>query len=180
VTAGRALRYVVTGDRNWSDWGLVRRFVDVLPPGSTVIHGDARGLDSMVERVLTTNRPTRARQVRVHGEDGTIGRRRGGASRGDIDIEVYPADWDRYRQRVDRETGEVTERTGRNPAGVIRNRRMLNEGRPDRCVWFHGNLDESRGTADMVRICTEVGLAVWEASEFVEYMRRGEDDDDDE
>jgi hypothetical protein len=180
VTSSRGLRYIVTGDRNWSDWGLVRRFVDVLPPGSTVIHGDARGLDSMVERVLTTNRPTRARQVRVHGEDGTIGRRRGGSSRGDVDVEVYPADWDRYRYRVDRETGEVTERTGRNPAGAIRNRRMLKDGLPDRCVWFHHNLAESRGTADMVKVATEGGVAVWEASEFIDYMRHGEAADADE
>lgn len=157
------MRYLVTGSREWTDWALVRRFVDALPPGTTVIHGDARGLDSMVERVLTGNRPTRARAIRVHGPDGTVGRRRGGSSRGDIDIEVYPADWDRYRPAPGK----------KNPAGVIRNTRMLEEGRPDRCVWFHTSIEGS-GTEDMVNKCAAAGIPVWEASEFIEFMRNGE------
>jgi hypothetical protein len=170
----RGLRYLVTGSRDWSDWALVRRFVDVLPPGSTVIHGDARGLDTMVEWVLKTNRPPRARAIHVHGHDGTVGRRRGGSGRGDIDIEVYPADWDRYRYSADPETGEVIERTGPNPAGAIRNRKMLGDGRPDRCVYFAQDLTTSTGTANMVEQCAKAEVPVWEAVDFIEYMRHGE------
>lgn len=163
--SGRALRYLVTGSREWSDWALVRRFVAALPPGSTVIHGDAPGLDTMVERVLTQNRPPRARTIRVHGEDGTVGRRAGGNRRGDVDIEVYPADWDRHRPPAGSRR--------KNPAGAIRNTRMLKEGEPDRCVYFHDNLDESKGTRDMVRQCTKAKVPVYEAADFVRLMRTG-------
>jgi predicted Rossmann-fold nucleotide-binding protein len=44
---------------------------------------------------------------------------------------VFPADWNRYGVR----------------AGPIRNRRMLDEGKPDLVVAFRGG----RGTADMIR-----------------------------
>lgn len=163
VSGARGLRYLVTGARDYADWSLMRRFVASLPPGSTVIHGDAPGADSMVERVLTQNRPTRARAIRVHGEDGTVGRRAGGSSRGDIDIEVYPADWDRHRPAGRR----------KNPAGMIRNKRMLDDGRPDRCVYFHDNLDGSQGTRDMVRKCLKAKVPVYEAEDFVRLMRTG-------
>jgi hypothetical protein len=169
VTGRRGLRYLVTGSRDWGDWALVRRFVDALPPGSTVIHGDARGADRMVERILTENKPTRARSIRVHGSDGTIGRRRGGARAGDVDIEVYPAEWDRYRPA---EPGRG------NPAGAIRNTRMLREGLPDRCVYFASDLSASPGTRNMVEQCTRAEVPVWAADEFIAYMRDGEPEED--
>lgn len=60
-------------------------------------------------------------------------------------LEVYPARW---------------EQQGR-AAGVRRNARMLDRGRPDLVVAFTvGPLQHSRGTADMVRRARQAGVPV--------------------
>lgn len=58
-----------------------------------------------------------------------------------IRIESFPADWDLHGKA----------------AGHIRNRKMLDHGRPDYVVAFPGG----PGTADMVRQATREGLPVW-------------------
>jgi hypothetical protein len=45
-------------------------------------------------------------------------------------------------------------------AGPIRNRFMLREGKPDLVVAFHDDLDNSKGTKDMVAIAKKAGVAV--------------------
>lgn len=65
---------------------------------------------------------------------------------------MYPARWDLYRPPPG---------SGRkNPAGPIRNREMLSDGRPDMVVAFHGDLSQSRGTLDMVRVARAAGVPV--------------------
>jgi len=60
-------------------------------------------------------------------------------------LEVYPADWTRQGRA----------------AGFRRNARMLRQGRPDLVVAFTvGPLQESRGTADMVRRAHAAGVPV--------------------
>jgi len=54
--------------------------------------------------------------------------------------EPYPADWSQGRK-----------------AGPIRNRRMLEEGKPDGVVAFPGG----RGTAGMVRLAQDADVQVW-------------------
>lgn len=51
-----------------------------------------------------------------------------------IPFNEFRADWGRYRQG----------------AGPIRNQRMLDDAKPDVVVAFHGDLESSRGTRDMV------------------------------
>ena len=43
---------------------------------------------------------------------------------------------------------------------MIRNRQMLNEGRPTEVIAFHPHLDQSKGTLNMVRIARVAGLKV--------------------
>lgn len=58
----------------------------------------------------------------------------------------FPADWERHGIA----------------AGRIRNRQMLDEGKPDLVVAFVDKpLAESRGTAHMVRIAKEAGVPTW-------------------
>ena len=60
-------------------------------------------------------------------------------------LERYPADWTRHGRA----------------AGFRRNARMLREGRPDLVVAFTvGPLQQSRGTADMVRRARAAGVPV--------------------
>jgi hypothetical protein len=57
----------------------------------------------------------------------------------------YPADWDTHGKK----------------AGPIRNRQMLKENPEiDLVLAFHDRLDESKGTADMVRAATKAGIRV--------------------
>ena len=47
----------------------------------------------------------------------------------------FPADWNKYHKA----------------AGVIRNKQMLEEGRPDLIVAFHDNIENSKGTKDTIQ-----------------------------
>jgi hypothetical protein len=53
-----------------------------------------------------------------------------------FEVLKFPADWDKYHKG----------------AGPIRNRHMLVEGKPTLVVAFHKNLEESKGTRNMVEI----------------------------
>lgn len=61
-----------------------------------------------------------------------------------IDLKVFPALWRRY--------GRI--------AGRIRNNQMLAEGKPDLVIAFHDDLENSRGTKDMVRRAKKAGIPV--------------------
>jgi hypothetical protein len=64
----------------------------------------------------------------------------------DIEHLQYRADWDRHGKA----------------AGVIRNRRMLNEGKPDVVFAFTDKpLKESRGTLNMVTRAEQAGVPVY-------------------
>lgn len=61
-----------------------------------------------------------------------------------IPVTVYRAEWEKYGKA----------------AGPIRNRRMLNEFRPTQIVAFHPNIEQSKGTKDMVELGKAAGLPV--------------------
>jgi hypothetical protein len=41
------MKVIICGSRTWSDWKPIREYIDSLPEGTIVIHGGARGADSM-------------------------------------------------------------------------------------------------------------------------------------
>ena len=61
-----------------------------------------------------------------------------------LPTEIYPAQWAIYGRA----------------AGPIRNKQMLDEGKPDLVVYFHLDLDSSKGTKDMVTRATKAGIPV--------------------
>ncbi len=61
-------------------------------------------------------------------------------------MEHFPAQWDKYGKA----------------AGHIRNRTMLDEGKPDLVVWFHNDLANSKGTRHMVNLALSYGIQVLE------------------
>lgn len=87
--------------------------------------------------------PVRAIDVIIHGgaigADTLAGKY---AKENNIFVERYPADWDKY--------GKV--------AGPIRNKQMLDEGKPDLVIAFPGG----KGTAHMVKIAKEANIKVVE------------------
>jgi hypothetical protein len=68
------------------------------------------------------------------------------ARRNGITVFAFPADWDLYGRA----------------AGPIRNKQMLDEGKPDMVIAFHDNIEESRGTRNMLTILRKSGMKqVW-------------------
>lgn len=61
-----------------------------------------------------------------------------------VRVEPYPASWARHGRA----------------AGPIRNRRMLEEGRPELVVAFHDDLARSKGTLSMVALARKAGVPV--------------------
>lgn len=59
-------RVLICGSRSWTDSAAVRRVIDALPDGTTIIHGGAPGADSLA---------------------GAWAKLRG------LTVEVFPADW---------------------------------------------------------------------------------------
>jgi len=163
------VKYLVTGSRTWSEWKPIEEFVRLLRPGDAVAHGGAtRGADHMVHWMLTDrrSRQRRARRVYVYGEDGTIGRRRiEETGSGDVDVNVFPANWERYRP-------DDPER--RNPAGHIRNEWMVRTFAPQVAVYFRAG-GESPGTDGCIAICRARGVRVYSIDEFIARMAGDEE-----
>ena len=62
-----------------------------------------------------------------------------------IQVLRFPADWEKYGK------GE----------GVIRNTQMLIEGKPDIVVAFHNDIENSKGTKNMIIQSLKIGLSVY-------------------
>lgn len=59
-----------------------------------------------------------------------------------IPVLKFPADWSKHGKA----------------AGPIRNAQMLKEGRPDFVLAFHHNIEESKGTKNMIMIAEKAGI----------------------
>jgi len=115
------MRVLVCGDRNWRDMVAIERELKKLPQDTIIIHGAARGADTLAKFV--------AEKIGLKVINDGKG---------------FPADWKRYGKG----------------AGPIRNQQMLDEGKPDLVLAFHENINESRGTKDMVNRARGVGVKV--------------------
>jgi len=56
----------------------------------------------------------------------------------------FPADWNKYGRA----------------AGPIRNKQMLDEGKPDLVLAFHSNIENSRGTKNMIEQAKKRGIVI--------------------
>ena len=115
---GRIIRILVCGSRHWTDYKAIVRQLRPYAPHCIVIHGAARGADSLAGRAADA-----------------LG----------MSVEDYPADWSAYGRR----------------AGVLRNQRMLDEGKPDLVFAFTPDMERSRGTRDMVTRARKQGVRVF-------------------
>lgn len=120
------MRVLVCGGRDYGNYDYLKTFLSALQvveaPFSCIIHGAARGADTMA---------------------GTYARRH------NIPLEECPANWEVHGKS----------------AGIIRNKQMLDEGKPDLVVAFPGG----SGTAHMVKIAKAAGVRVIEIKEGKEW-----------
>lgn len=109
-------RVLICGSRFFTDIESMRALIETFPSDTVIIHGAAPGAD--------TYAAVCARQA-------------------GLQVEAYPADWDRYYKA----------------AGRIRNTQMLVEGKPDIVYAFAGGpLSETKGTKDMVNQAREANI----------------------
>jgi len=111
------MRIIVAGDRNWKRMDIIERELKKFPSGTIVIHGDAKGADTL---------------------GGFVADKLG------FKVIPFPAKWKIYGKG----------------AGPIRNQQMLDEGKPDMVLAFHENINESKGTKDMVNRARGIGIKV--------------------
>ena len=100
-------RILICGDRDYKDWLKVQDYLKTIPRTAIIIHGGAKGADSLAGNLATSLK---------------------------MKIIKFPADWNKYGKA----------------AGVLRNQQMLDEGHPDLVVYFHKDIENSKGTKDMV------------------------------
>ena len=132
------VRILVTGDREWTSGSIIHHAFDHLPQESTIIEGKALGADVLAYI-----------QARLR----------------DFKTERYPAWWKCEDYEEDQgkpcklEDGRHEAFHGR-AAGVFRNQRMLEQSNPTEVWAFHDDLDNSKGTKDMVQRALRAGLKV--------------------
>lgn len=121
------MRVLVCGSRDYANRERMFRLLNEIlmeaaqmDEGVTLIHGAARGADSLADEWGHLASP--------------------------VEIESYPADWDRHGKR----------------AGYVRNQQMLDEGQPELVVAFYSAVERSRGTSMMVDIARKAGVRVLE------------------
>jgi len=108
-------RILICGDREYKDWIQVRDYLDTLSRTTIIIHGGARGADSIAGNLAISLK---------------------------MKVIKFPAEWDKYGKG----------------AGLIRNQQMLDEGHPDLVIYFHKDIENSKGTRDMLKRATDSGI----------------------
>lgn len=108
---------LICGDRNWeTEDSILRELSKFSPTETIIIHGAARGADSIADKIATN-----------------LG----------FSIIPFPADWDTY--------GKM--------AGMLRNRLMLKMN-PGLVLAFHSDIDNSKGTKNMIDIAKTAHIEV--------------------
>ena len=111
------MRVLICGGLDYQDRTKIFQYVDGLNLGDIVIHGGARGADTIANDAAWESRLERM---------------------------FFPAQWLKYGKS----------------AGFIRNQQMLDEGKPDIVVYFHDDIESSKGTKDMVARARKAGIKV--------------------
>lgn len=114
---------------------------------------DYAACEAVAEALAYFNEPIEV----IHGDARGADRLAGAACalRG-FKVTAYPAQWELYGRR----------------AGPIRNQQMLTIGKPGTVIYFHDDLEHSKGTGDMVRRARKADLAVYEWRDYVAYINQ--------
>lgn len=125
------MRLLVCGDRNWTDVDLIKHVLEDVLEQALIMPTDE---DQEIFRPVLIEGEARG----VDSIAATIARAYG------VPVIPFPADWTKYGKA----------------AGPIRNKQMLDEGKPSIVFAFHDDLEHSRGTKDMITQALDRGLIV--------------------
>lgn len=105
------MKVLICGSRTYDDWQaieyIILRLKNLVGTQLVIIEGEAKGADRIARNI---------------------------AEAYEIEVEKYPAEWDKYGRA----------------AGPIRNKQMLDEGKPDLVIGFSEDYKESKGTKNML------------------------------
>lgn len=135
--AGAEMIVLICGSRTWRDDRAIARVLVCVEPWPTLVVHGANGY-AADGRALPADGPDEAA---ARGADCLGG---AAAARLGIPVRRFPADWDRLGRA----------------AGPRRNRRMLDEARPDLVLAFTERLQTSVGTKDLVTEARRRGVPV--------------------
>ena len=124
------MRVLVCGGRNYNNVNKVFEILDGIDNGTATIPGDKDG------EIITTIISGCAKGADTHGISY--------AQQHNLRLEKYPANWNKHGRA----------------AGPIRNKQMIDEGKPDLVVAFPGG----RGTANMCKQARDNDITVMEIS----------------
>ena len=125
----------------------------ILVCGSRYWTGGAR-----LSRVLAALQPSVIIEGEAPGAD-SMSRNWGKANIGSKNVMRFPAKWNEYGQA----------------AGPIRNKQMLDEGRPELVVAFHDDLHHSKGTRDMMHQARRAGIPVLQVGPGIAWLVFGDE-----
>jgi len=134
------MRVCVTGDRNWRDAAYVWNVLDTVLDKFVIRDRVFGVITGLTEEFVLMQGECPYGGADKHAAEWAYSRRAIG-----VQSLPFPADWKRYRRA----------------AGPIRNKQMIEEGKPDLVIAFHDALTKSRGTKNTVDLATAAGLDVW-------------------
>lgn len=128
------MRILICGDRNWTDREKIAQQLRIIAWTANEAFGTDFSCRDSDDIGVTIIHGTARGADRIAGEE---------AKKLGFEVREYPAEWQMGRA-----------------AGPIRNQVMLDDGKPDFILAFHSNIEESKGTADMVRRAKQANLPV--------------------
>jgi len=94
---------------------------------------------AIIQKILSSIKPDVVIEGEARGADSMA---REVAESLEIVVEKYPANWEKYGKS----------------AGMVRNTQMLKEGKPDLVLAFHDDIENSKGTKNMVAQARKAGI----------------------
>lgn len=140
------MRVLVCGDRNWEDnltlcHDIETNIIKVILDGFAQ-NGECHNQDGAEAMVVIEGE---AKGADIAARDWVWEDEPRTYCGCEVQLERYPANWDKFHKA----------------AGPIRNKQMLDEGKPDIVLAFHDDLENSRGTGNMVKIASDAGVPVY-------------------
>lgn len=104
--------------------------------------GDVKTVELAFKRFIRTENTQDV--IIIHGGCKGLDLIAGSVAKGmNYNVVIFPADWNLYGKA----------------AGPIRNRKMLDEN-PDLIIWFHQDIENSKGTKDLIKEANKRNLKV--------------------
>lgn len=126
------MRVLICGDRDWKDVEFIRYWIERLKENHEEVHHALQDYPGGFDPLVILEGEARGADRIAREQAELLG----------IQVDRYPAFWNKYGKS----------------AGPIRNQQMIEEGMPDVIMAFHDDIENSKGTKDMLKRAKRAGL----------------------